>query len=76
MTIKKISGQVTGGTRNDPLTVASSRTWRGSEASAAPDLPGRRKHTPRKVVCQLTANFKRISYDKQKYKIPLIGLPF
>ena len=37
-------GQDTGGTQNDLLTAASSRTWRGSGVSAAPGLPGRRKH--------------------------------
>ena len=33
-------GRQPGGTRNGLLTAASSRTWRGSQVSAAPDPPG------------------------------------
>jgi hypothetical protein len=39
--MRKVSGQVTGGTQRRFRTVAVSRPWRGWKGSAAPGLPGR-----------------------------------
>ena len=39
-------GRFPGGAQKCPLTVASSRTWRGSEVSAAPDPPGHALRIP------------------------------
>jgi len=38
---KRAPGPAPGGARRHPLTAASSRTWRGSKSSAAPDPPER-----------------------------------
>jgi len=45
-------GQETGGTLRQILTVAIFRSWRGSERSAAPGLPGRRQDTRETSHCQ------------------------
>ena len=39
-------GRFPGGAQNGPLTVASSRTWRGLKDSAAPVPPGRLSRIP------------------------------
>jgi len=44
---------VTGGTQRHSLTVAVFRPWRGLAGSAAPDPPGRHKHTRCREGCQL-----------------------
>jgi hypothetical protein len=44
--LKKCPGRPPGGTRSILLTVASFRTWRGSQVSAAPDPPGRAQGYP------------------------------
>jgi len=41
-------GRFAGGAQNGLLTVASSRTWRGSKDSAAPVPPGRLVRIPEK----------------------------
>ncbi len=50
--------QETGGTQRHFLTVAIFRSWRGLAGSAAPGLPGRRKHTRDKERCQLNLTIK------------------
>ena len=45
-------GQETGGTLRQILTVAIFRSWRGSELSAAPGLPGLPQDTREMSHCQ------------------------
>ncbi len=44
--VKVGPGRFTGGAQKGLLTVASSRIWRGSGVSAAPDPPGRALRIP------------------------------
>ena len=51
--VENMPEQETGGTQSHFLTVAIFRSWRGLAGSAAPGLPGRRKHTRDNERCQL-----------------------